>query len=153
MRFVLVVILAVELLGCSYADEKALRDYDNQLAPIRLLITELSHYQSRVVDKTSADKMRTFVMEDIVSRAARIVGRLAIIETQDPKIQELNLALITIWKDYELSFEEFAEDLTSANLDRKKIRMNVALERCDVRWKSWNAELLAYHEAVSSWAH
>lgn len=153
MRFLLVFVFAGELLGCSYADEKALRDYDEQLGPIRLLITELSHYQSRVVDKTLADKARSFVMEEIVSRAARIVGRLTTIETDHPKIQELNLALITIWKDYELSFEEFAEDLTNNNLDSKKLRMNVALERCDVRWKTWNAELLAYHETVSSWAH
>ena len=143
---------ALLLTGCSYEAEKALRKYNYDLEPVRILSLELERYQPRISDKTSHEKIRAYVQGEILPRAKKIQETLISIRALDPRIEILNDRLLDIWSVYAMSFEGFAEDLTADNLEHKRRKVFDSLENCDFNWKTWNAELQSFHSNVMGWA-
>ena len=72
--------------------------------------------------------------------------------TATGRITALNDDLQSVWTDYELGFEELAEDLTDNNLEAKRRRVQAVLESATFHLKAWNAELAALHEEVVGWS-
>ncbi len=137
--------------GCSYEERKALRNYDEALEPVRDTIDELSRYQPRVSEKSAAEKIRGYVTDEILFRSATIIGTINVIEPAGPELEALHEELESIWTAYHDGFEQFVEDMTDENLSRKRRKLSEVLSRCDVRWRTWNAELQSYHERVQGW--
>jgi len=54
--------------------------------------------------------------------------------------------------EYIIGFELFSQDLSNINLLARQGQIQRVLERCSARWRSWNAELMSFHEAVVGWA-
>lgn len=127
--------------GCDFERKKALRSYDDELAPARELIEELRRYQPRVSEKRDAERMRDYVSTEILPRTRDLVIRLEEIEPSHPEIAALHDELIALWKAYALAFEELAEDLDESTLPIKRLRVQEQLARLLQRQRVWNAEL------------
>ena len=152
MRATVILVIFSVLVGCSYKNEKALRQYNEELEPIRVQIIELSRYQGYVNEKKSPNRIQDFVNDEILTRARKISNQLQGLRSENPQIKELNAELADIWMEYVIGFELFSQDLSNINLLTRQGQIQRVLERCSVRWRSWNAELLSFHEAVVGWA-
>jgi hypothetical protein len=152
MRVVVILAIFSVLAGCSYKNEKALRQYNEELEPIRGQIVELSRYQGYVNEKKSPHRIQDFVNDEILTRARKISNQLQGLRSKNLRIKELNAELADIWMEYVIGFELFSQDLSNINLLTRQAQIQRVLERCSVRWRSWNAELLSFHETVVGWA-
>jgi hypothetical protein len=138
--------------GCSYHNEKALRDYNAELIPVRSLIQDLARYQGYMNEKKTPERIRQFTVDEILSRARRITSILKGIRSKHERVIALNEQFTRIWEDYIIGFEVFSEDLSNINLEPRKRRIRDTLERCSIRWLTWKAELLSFHESAAGWA-
>ncbi len=119
---------------------------------MRDIAGELRRYQPRITEKSSADKIRTYVADEILYRSTRVIDVLSEIHPQSDELRDLHKQLESIWMSYHDGFEQFVEDLTDENLPAKRRRLSEILSRCDVRWGTWNAELQRLHEGVRGWS-
>jgi hypothetical protein len=152
MRITVFLCLASVIFGCSYKNEKAMRQYNEELESIRTEIVELGRYQGYINEKKSPNLIQQFVNSEILPRARRITHQLQSLTSPHPQIKELNSQLAEIWMDYEIAFELFASDLTNINIRMQQGLIKRVLERCNMRWRSWNAELLTLHESIVGWS-
>jgi hypothetical protein len=152
MRIAVFLVLSSIIFGCSYKNEKAIRQYNEVLESIRTEIVELGRYQGYVNDKKSPNLIQRFVIAEILPRARRITHQLQALNSPHPKIKELNSQLAEIWTDYEIAFELFASDLTNINIRVQQRQIKRVLKRCNMRWRSWNVELLSLHESIVGWS-
>ena len=133
MRVVFILFVFSILAGCSYKSEKALRQYNEELEPIRVQIVELSRYQGYVNEKKSPTRIQDFVNEEILTRARKISNQLQELRSNNHKIKELNAELADIWMEYVIGFELFSQDLSNINLLARQNQIQRVLERYSIR--------------------
>ena len=145
-------LLAVSLAtGCSYDEEKAMREYQASLDPVRPLISQLQRYQPRINDRRGAQKSRQYITTEVLPRARAILATLETIQPRDPKLSALHQRLVGNWAGYVDAFQDYVEDLTDRNLSEKRDRMESKLSQISLRMRSFNVDAEALHETVSGW--
>ena len=147
MRWVGICSLLALSVGCEYSSEQAIRQYNDDLEPVRLEIEQLAKYQPRLQDKQSAASCVSFVRKEVLSRSKRINSHLHGVRPVNPKLSELHKELREIWSDYETAYDEFVDDLEEHNLRHKKRDLQEVLERQEVRVRWWNGEIRSLHES------
>ncbi len=132
--------------GCDYSNEQAIRQYDEDLQPVRSEIALLSKHQPRLQDKQSAARCVAFVQKEVLSRSSRINEKLNAIQPEHERLFELHNELREIWSDYQTAYDDFVDDLEEHNLRLKKRELQEILERQEVRVRWWNGEIRSLHE-------
>jgi len=150
-RALSMLLVAALATGCSYAEEKAMREYESSIAPVRPTIAQLQRYQPRINDRRGAQRTRQYISTEVLPRARAILAALEAIHPEDPKLVALHNRLVGNWAGYVDAYQDFVEDLTDRNIMKKREQMEAKLSQVSLRMRSFNVDAEALHEAVQGW--